>query len=155
MSPSLSSTIIPPRSFPLPPFLLFPPPTPHTSQTEMLYKCNPKMLNQFQYCEREGVPLIVIVGEEERVRGGVKIRDVEKRQEVHCCAPTQANDVTGPHKALCGLFNSGQLITITIVTSCSSLTRDRNHITCKFVLRCESFYGYLSALHLHTPSPRT
>ena len=97
MSPSLSSTIIPPRSFPLPPFLLFPPPTPHTSQTEMLYKCNPKMLNQFQYCEREGVPLIVIVGEEERARGGVKIRDVEKRQEVHCCAPTQAKDVLWDH----------------------------------------------------------
>ena len=112
------------------------------------------MLNQFQYCEREGVPLIVIVGEEERARGGVKIRDVEKRQEVHCCAPTQANNVMGPHKALCGLLNIGQLITITIVTSSSSLTRDRNHITCKFVLGCESFYGYFSALHLHTPSPQ-
>ena len=55
----------------------------HTSQTEMLYKCNPRMLNQFQYCEKEGVPLIVIVGEEERANGGVKIRDVENRQEVH------------------------------------------------------------------------
>ena len=51
------------------------------------------MLNQFQYCEKEGVPLIVIVGEEERANGGVKIRDVENRQEVHCCAPTQVNGV--------------------------------------------------------------
>ena len=41
------------------------------------------MLNQFQYCEKEGVPLIVIVGEEERANGGVKIRNVENRQEVH------------------------------------------------------------------------
>ena len=41
------------------------------------------MLNQFQYCEKEGVPLIVIVGEEERANGGVKIHDVENRQEVH------------------------------------------------------------------------
>ena len=67
--------------------ILPPPPSPsphtHTSQTEMLYKCNPRMLNQFQYCEKEGVPLIVIVGEEERANGGVKIRDVENRQEVH------------------------------------------------------------------------
>ena len=29
------------------------------------------------------MPLIVIVGEEERANGGVKIRDVENRQEVH------------------------------------------------------------------------
>jgi len=40
------------------------------------------MLTQFQYCEKEGVPLVVIVGEEEKARGGVKIRDTEKRQEV-------------------------------------------------------------------------
>ena len=51
------------------------------------------MLNQFQYCEKERVPLIVIVGEEERANGGVKIRNVENRQEVHCCASTQANGV--------------------------------------------------------------
>ena len=48
----------------------------------MLYKKNPKLLNQFQYCEREAVPLLVIVGEEEKARGGVKIRDTRTRQEV-------------------------------------------------------------------------
>ena len=51
-------------------------------QTEVMYKKNPKLLNQFQYSEREGVPLIVIVGEEEKSRGGVKIRDTNTRQEV-------------------------------------------------------------------------
>ena len=51
-------------------------------QTELLYKKNPKLLNQFQYCEKETVPFIVIVGEEERANGGVKIRDVLTRQEV-------------------------------------------------------------------------
>ena len=71
-------TCVRPVNPPLPPLT-----TPHTSQTEMLYKCNPKMLNQFQYCEKEGVPLIVIVGEEERANGGVKIHDVENSQEVH------------------------------------------------------------------------
>lgn len=54
-------------------------------QTELLYKRNPKLLNQFQYCEREGVPLIVITGEEERARGGVKIREVASRKEVGDC----------------------------------------------------------------------
>ena len=51
-------------------------------QTELLYKKNPKLLNQFQYCEKELVPFIVIVGEEEKANGGVKIRDVQTRQEV-------------------------------------------------------------------------
>ena len=51
-------------------------------QAEMSYKKNPKLLNQFQYSEREGVPLIVIVGDEEKARGGVKIRDTATRQEV-------------------------------------------------------------------------
>ena len=51
-------------------------------QTELLYKKNPKLLNQFQYCEKETVPFIVIVGEDEKANGGVKIRDVQTRQEV-------------------------------------------------------------------------
>jgi histidyl-tRNA synthetase len=50
-------------------------------KTEMLYKKNPKLLNQFQYSEREGVPLLVILGEEETARGGVKIRDTRTRQD--------------------------------------------------------------------------
>ena len=56
------------------------PPT-HT-QAEVFYKKNPKLLTQFQYCEKEAVPIVVIVGEEERTRGGVKIRDVCSRAEV-------------------------------------------------------------------------
>lgn len=50
-------------------------------KTELLYKKNPKLLNQFQYCEKELVPLVVIVGEDEKANGGVKIRDVQTRQE--------------------------------------------------------------------------
>ena len=56
-----------------------------TFQTELLYKKNPKLLNQFQYCEKELVPLVVIVGEDEKANGGVKIRDVQTRQEVSSC----------------------------------------------------------------------
>ncbi len=50
----------------------------------MMYKKNPKLLSQFQYCEKELVPLIVIVGEDEKARGGVKIRDSVTRAEVKC-----------------------------------------------------------------------
>jgi len=49
----------------------------------MLYKNNPKMLNQFQYCEREQVPYLVIVGEEEKAKGGVKVRNAVTREEVY------------------------------------------------------------------------
>ena len=48
----------------------------------MLYKKDPKMLNQFQYCEREQVPYLVIVGEDEKANGGVKIRNAVSREEV-------------------------------------------------------------------------
>lgn len=57
-------------------------PLPSVLQSEMLYKNNPKLLNHFQYCEKEGVPLVVIVGEAEKANGGVKLREVESRQEV-------------------------------------------------------------------------
>ena len=55
------------------------------SQTEIVYKKNPKLLNQFQYCEKEGVPFIVTVGESERSKGGVTLRDVKTREEVSIC----------------------------------------------------------------------
>ena len=59
----------------------------HIVQAELLYKKNPKLLNQFQYCEKELVPFVVIVGEDEKANGGVKIRDVHTRQEVSSKLP--------------------------------------------------------------------
>lgn len=47
-----------------------------------MYKKNPKMLNQFQYCERESVPFIVTVGEGEKAKGGVTLRNTVTREEV-------------------------------------------------------------------------
>ena len=44
-------------------------------QTEQSYKKNPKMLNQLQYCEENGIPLAVIIGESELQKGVVKVRD--------------------------------------------------------------------------------
>ena len=48
----------------------------------MAYKLNPKFLNQIQYCEKEFIPLMVIIGDEERAQGGVKLRDVQTQEEV-------------------------------------------------------------------------
>ncbi|XP_065265966.1 histidine--tRNA ligase, cytoplasmic isoform X2 [Emys orbicularis] len=51
-------------------------------KAEMLYKKNPKLLNQLQYCEDTGIPLVAIVGEQELKDGVVKLRVVATREEV-------------------------------------------------------------------------
>lgn len=56
-------------------------------QTEMSFRKNPKMLDQLQYCEKNQIPLCVIIGESELKAGIVKIRNVSTREEVgknHC-----------------------------------------------------------------------
>ncbi|KFO08553.1 Histidine--tRNA ligase, cytoplasmic, partial [Balearica regulorum gibbericeps] len=52
-------------------------------KAEMLYKKNPKLLNQLQYCEDTGIPLVAIVGEQELKDGVVKLRVVATREEVN------------------------------------------------------------------------
>lgn len=51
-------------------------------KAELLYKKNPKLLNQLQYCEETGIPLVAIIGEQELKDGVVKLRDVSTREEV-------------------------------------------------------------------------
>ena len=51
-------------------------------QTELFYKKDPLFLNQVQYCEENLIPYMIIVGSEEKDKGGVKIRNVESKQEV-------------------------------------------------------------------------
>ncbi|XP_074958435.1 histidine--tRNA ligase, cytoplasmic-like isoform X2 [Phalacrocorax aristotelis] len=51
-------------------------------KAEMLYKKDPKLLKQLQYCEDTGIPLAAIVGEQELTDGVVKLRDVARREEV-------------------------------------------------------------------------
>ena len=48
----------------------------------MSYKLNPKFLNQIQYCERELIPIMVVIGDQELAEGGVKVRDVKTQDEV-------------------------------------------------------------------------
>merc|ERR1711874_848435 len=51
-------------------------------RTEHSYKKNPKMLSQLQYCEEQGIPLAVVIGESEIASGIVKLRDISSREEV-------------------------------------------------------------------------
>lgn len=49
--------------------------------TEQSYKKSPKLLAQLQHCEEQGIPLAVILGEDEIKRGVVKVREVSTRAE--------------------------------------------------------------------------
>ncbi|XP_023685218.1 histidine--tRNA ligase isoform X1 [Paramormyrops kingsleyae] len=51
-------------------------------KAEVMYKKNPKLLNQLQYCEETGIPLVAIIGEQELKDGVVKLRTVTSREEV-------------------------------------------------------------------------
>ncbi|XP_062986180.1 histidine--tRNA ligase, cytoplasmic-like [Elgaria multicarinata webbii] len=52
-------------------------------KAEMFYKKNPKLLSQLQYCEEKGIPLVIIIGEQELNNGVVKLRDVITRKEIN------------------------------------------------------------------------
>ncbi|XP_056667387.1 histidine--tRNA ligase, cytoplasmic isoform X2 [Monodelphis domestica] len=51
-------------------------------KAELLYKKNPKLLTQLQYCEETGIPLVAIIGEQELKDGVIKLRCVASREEV-------------------------------------------------------------------------
>merc|ERR1711915_819873 len=51
-------------------------------KTEHSYKKSPKMLNQLQFCEDNGIPLAVVIGESEIAAGIVKLRCIASREEV-------------------------------------------------------------------------
>lgn len=54
----------------------------YSFQAEMLYKNNPKLLTQLHHCEKEDIPLMVIIGEQEQKEGVIKLRSVASREEV-------------------------------------------------------------------------
>ena len=51
-------------------------------QAELFYKKNPKMLTQFQFCEENGVPFCVVIGDSELQKGVVTLKNMTSRQEV-------------------------------------------------------------------------
>jgi len=50
-------------------------------KAEHFYKKNAKILAQLQHCEENGIPLAIIIGENELARGEVTLRDVSTREE--------------------------------------------------------------------------
>lgn len=50
-------------------------------RTEHSYKNNPKLLVQLQYCEENGIPLALVIGQSEIEKGVVKLRNVVTREE--------------------------------------------------------------------------
>ncbi|XP_076446744.1 histidine--tRNA ligase, cytoplasmic-like isoform X3 [Babylonia areolata] len=50
-------------------------------KAEQSYKKNPKALTQFQYCEENGIPLALVLGQSEIEAGVVKLRVVATREE--------------------------------------------------------------------------
>ncbi|XP_073424180.1 histidine--tRNA ligase, cytoplasmic-like isoform X2 [Dendrobates tinctorius] len=52
-------------------------------KAEMVHRKNPKLLAQLQYCEKTGIPLVAIIGEQELNDGVVKLRDTATREEVN------------------------------------------------------------------------
>lgn len=51
------------------------------------------MLNQLQYCEENGIPLAVIIGESELQKGVVKLRSIETREEVEVARTELASEI--------------------------------------------------------------
>ncbi|XP_053600267.1 histidine--tRNA ligase, cytoplasmic isoform X2 [Plodia interpunctella] len=62
-------------------------------KAEQSYKKNPKMLNQLQHCEENGIPLAVVLGDSELKRGVVKIRNVKTREEYEVPRETLAQEL--------------------------------------------------------------
>lgn len=50
-------------------------------KAEHSYKMNAKLLAQLQYCEENGIPLAIIIGESELAKGEVTLRIVSTRKE--------------------------------------------------------------------------
>uniref|UniRef100_A0A8D0FZB8 histidine--tRNA ligase n=1 Tax=Sphenodon punctatus TaxID=8508 RepID=A0A8D0FZB8_SPHPU len=62
-------------------------------KAEMLYKKNPKLLNQLQYAEETGIPLVAIIGEQELKDGVVKLRNVATREEMDIRREDMAEEI--------------------------------------------------------------
>lgn len=50
-------------------------------RTEHSFKENPKILHQFQYCEKSDIPFAIIIGDSELERNVVKLRTISSREE--------------------------------------------------------------------------
>lgn len=67
-------------------------------EAEIILKNNPKLLNQFQYCEDHSIPYSVVIGESEIEKGVVQLRNTISREQVECSRETLSTEI----KRLCG-----------------------------------------------------
>jgi histidyl-tRNA synthetase len=51
----------------------------HKIKAEFSYKKNPRLVTQFEHCEKNGIPLAVIIGGDELLQGIVKIKRIQDR----------------------------------------------------------------------------
>lgn len=62
-------------------------------KAEHSYKKNAKLLAQFQHCEENGIPLVIIIGEGELARDEVTLRDVASRAEASISRPHLVQEI--------------------------------------------------------------
>jgi len=48
---------------------------------EYLYKKKPKLLDQFEYCEKNGIPLVIVIGQDELDSNQVRLKMVADRED--------------------------------------------------------------------------
>lgn len=89
----------------------------HPFQAELLYKNNPKLLTQLHYCEDMGIPLVVIIGEQELQEGVLKLRSVASREEVSGTGKSRRDQVFPPFlDSLRNMFLAEEIPTGLMVT---------------------------------------
>jgi len=67
-------------------------------RAEHLFKLNAKLLPQLQYCEERGIPVLLLIGEDEVKNGVAKLRTVATREET----TIPLNDIVSEVKKLLG-----------------------------------------------------
>lgn len=63
-------------------------------KAEQSYKESPKLLTQLQYCEENGIPLVVIIGENEIKNNQVILRDVKDRTQKNIARDTLVGEIS-------------------------------------------------------------
>lgn len=62
-------------------------------KAEQSYKKNAKLLIQLQHCEENGIPLAIIIGENELAKGEVTLRVVSTREETRVMRSNLVNEI--------------------------------------------------------------
>lgn len=62
-------------------------------RAEHSFKLDPKLLKQFQHCEKYDIPLAVVIGDYELQRGVVRLRNVQSREEEEIPLKSLANEI--------------------------------------------------------------